>query len=69
MGALVGAAYASGEFDRFCTDTAGMRRRDVLSFTDVGKGLVLGLCVASLGLMVDHLANRWAEGRRRALGL
>ena len=44
VGALVGAAYASGEFDRFCTGTAGMRRRDVLSFTDVGfsGGLLKG---------------------------
>ena len=38
VGALVGAAYASGEFERFCTGTAGMRRSDVLSFTDVGFG-------------------------------
>jgi NTE family protein len=38
VGALIGAAYASGEFDRFCTGTAGMRRRDVLSFADVGFG-------------------------------
>lgn len=44
VGALVGAAYASGEFDRFCTGTAGMRRGDVLSFTDVGfsGGLLKG---------------------------
>ena len=38
VGALVGAAYATGDFERFCTGTAGMRRRDVLSFTDVGFG-------------------------------
>jgi NTE family protein len=44
VGALVGAAYASGEFDRFCTGTAGMRRGDVLAFTDVcfGGGLLKG---------------------------
>jgi NTE family protein len=44
VGALVGAAYASGEFDRFCEGTAGMRRRDVLSFTDMGfaGGLLKG---------------------------
>jgi NTE family protein len=44
VGALVGAAYASGEFERFCTGTAGMRRGDVLSFTDVGfsGGLLKG---------------------------
>lgn len=38
VGALVGAAYASGEFDRFCAGTAGMRRRDLLSFADMGFG-------------------------------
>jgi NTE family protein len=44
VGALVGAAYASGEFNRFCTGTAGMRRRDVLSFADMGfnGGLLKG---------------------------
>jgi NTE family protein len=44
VGALVGAAYASGEFDRFCSGTAGMRRRDVLSFADMGfaGGLLKG---------------------------
>jgi NTE family protein len=35
VGALIGAAYASGEFERFCSSTAGMRRRDVLSFGDL----------------------------------
>lgn len=38
VGALVGAAYASGEFERFCAGTAGMRRGDVLSFADMGFG-------------------------------
>jgi NTE family protein len=40
----VGAAYASGDFERFCTGTAGMCRGDVLSFTDVGfaGGLLKG---------------------------
>jgi NTE family protein len=44
VGALVGAAYASGDFERFCTGTAGMCRGDVLSFTDVGfaGGLLKG---------------------------
>ena len=44
VGALVGAAYASGEFERFCTGTSGMRRGDVLSFADFGfnGGLLKG---------------------------
>ncbi len=44
VGALVGAAYASGEFDRFLEGAAGMRRSDVLSFADIGfsGGLLKG---------------------------
>ncbi len=38
VGALVGAAYATGDFERFCTGATGMRRADVLSFADVGFG-------------------------------
>ena len=35
----------------------------------IGKGLILGLCVAFIGLIVDHLINRWAKERRALLGL
>jgi|TARA_B110000438_G_scaffold283068_1_gene310719 glycine betaine/proline transport system permease protein len=34
-----------------------------------GNGLVLGLCVAFIGLAVDHLIRTWAEERKKALGL
>ena len=40
-----------------------------LSSTDVGKGLVLGLCVAFMGLMIDHLVTRWGAERSRQLGI
>jgi NTE family protein len=44
VGALVGAAYATGEFERFCAGASGMRRGDVISFMDVGMsgGLLKG---------------------------
>jgi NTE family protein len=44
VGALVGAAYASGDFERFCAGTCGMRRGDVMSFMDVAMrgGLLKG---------------------------
>jgi NTE family protein len=44
VGALVGAAYATGEFERFCAGTTGMRRGDVISFMDLGLsgGLLKG---------------------------
>jgi len=51
------------------TQDLGQEMMRALSSNDVGKGLVLGLCVASLGLMVDHLALRWARDRKRALGI
>jgi glycine betaine/proline transport system permease protein len=51
------------------TQDLGQEMQRALSFTDVGKGLVLGLCVAFMGLMVDHLILRWARDRKAALGI
>ena len=51
------------------TQDLGQEMQRALSTTDVGKGLVLGLAVAFMGLMVDHLATRWSEERTRMLGL
>ena len=34
-----------------------------------GYGLMIGLCVAFLGLAVDHVIQKWAKDRRVALGL
>lgn len=50
------------------TQDLGQEMQRALSSTDVGKGLVLGLAVAFMGLMVDHLLLRWAADRRKALG-
>lgn len=36
-----------------------------LSSTDVGKGLVLGLAVAFMGLLADHLRVKGARHRGR----
>jgi glycine betaine/proline transport system permease protein len=35
----------------------------------IGNGLLLGLCVASIGLAVDHLIQTWALQRKKLLGL
>jgi glycine betaine/proline transport system permease protein len=51
------------------TQDLGQEMQRALSSTDVGKGLVLGFAVAFMGLMTDHLINRWSNERRRALGL
>ena len=34
----------------------------------IGNGLMLGLCVAFIGLAVDHLIQTWARKRRQQLG-
>ena len=34
-----------------------------------GKGLILGLCVAFIGLAVDNLIRTWAEKRKNLLGI
>ncbi|MDE0305883.1 MAG: ABC transporter permease subunit [Albidovulum sp.] len=51
------------------TQDLGQEMQKALSSTDVGKGLVLGLCVAFMGLMADHLIIRWSDSRKKALGL
>jgi glycine betaine/proline transport system permease protein len=51
------------------TQDLGQEMQRALSSTDVGKGLVLGLAVAFMGLMTDHLITRWSIKRKRALGL
>ena len=35
----------------------------------IGNGLMLGLCVAFIGLAVDHLIRTWADQKKVALGL
>ncbi len=35
----------------------------------IGNGLMLGLCVAFIGLIVDHLITTWAKDRKAILGI
>ena len=51
------------------TQDLGQEMQRALSSTDVGKGLVLGFCVAFMGLMTDHLVTVWSARRKRDLGL
>ena len=51
------------------TQDLGQEMQRALSSTDVGKGLVLGLCVAFMGLMIDHLITRWGRERQEILGI
>ncbi len=40
-----------------------------LTFNDGGKGLVIGLCVAFIGLTADRLLVEWAERRKKMYGI
>ena len=40
-----------------------------LTFNDAGKGLVVGLCVAFIGLTADRLITEWSNQRKKVLGL
>ncbi len=44
------------------TQDLGQEMQRALSSTDVGKGLVLGIAVAFMGLTADHLRLKWADG-------
>jgi len=35
----------------------------------VGNGLILGICVACIGLAIDQILRTWANQRKQALGL
>lgn len=50
------------------TQDLGQEMQRALSSTDVGKGLVLGLAVAFMGLMADHLLMKWSRTHGAALG-
>ena len=52
------------------TDDLGQFILKALSDGDgIGSGLMLGLCVAFIGLAIDHLINIWALKRKEDLGI
>jgi glycine betaine/proline transport system permease protein len=52
------------------TDDLGQLIMQSLSEANgMGQGIVLGLCVAFIGLAVDHLIHTWAEQRKATLGI
>ena len=59
IGALIGSTADIGELI-----VGSLSDKD-----GIGNGLILGLCVAFTGLIVDHLLNTWARDRKEALGL
>jgi glycine betaine/proline transport system permease protein len=51
------------------TKDIGQEIFKALTFNDAGKGLVLGLCVAFMGLTADKLITAWSAERKSRLGL
>ncbi len=51
------------------TRDLGQEMMRALSASDTGKGLVLGFCVAFLGLSADRIISDWSARRKRMLGL
>jgi len=58
IGALIGTDDLGQLILKSLSDRAG-----------IGNGLVLGLCVAFLGLAMDQVLRTWATKRKKALGL
>ncbi len=58
IGALIGTDDLGQLILKSLSDRAG-----------VGNGLVLGLCVAFIGLAIDQILRTWADQRKQALGL
>ena len=61
IGALVGAAYATGELDRFEQWVLGLGVKDVVGFMDVGSGGGLFKGERLMGFFRDHCADRPIE--------
>jgi len=51
------------------TQDLGQELQRTLAGTDLGKNFVLGMCVALMALVFDHIIMRWSNDRRRALGV
>jgi glycine betaine/proline transport system permease protein len=51
------------------TQDLGQELQKTLAGSNLGKNIVLGMCVALMALTFDHIVMRWAEERRRALGV
>ncbi len=58
IGALIGTDDLGQLILKSLSDKAG-----------VGNGLILGLCVACIGLAIDQILRTWANQRKKALGL
>ncbi len=51
------------------TQDLGQELQKTLAGNELGKNFVLGMCVSLMALTFNHIIMRWAEGRRKALGV
>jgi glycine betaine/proline transport system permease protein len=51
------------------TQDLGREILQALSYTDVGRGVAAGLCIAFIGIIADRIIGAWRDRRRKALGL
>ena len=51
------------------TQDLGQELQKTLAGTDLGKNLVLGICVSLMALTFDMAIMTWAESKKRTLGL
>ena len=51
------------------TQDLGQELQRTLAGTDLGKNFVLGFCVVLMALVFDNINTRWANDRRKALGM
>lgn len=51
------------------TKDLGQQIARALSDGDTGRGLIAGLCIASLGIIADRILRTWSRKRSEALGL
>ena len=51
------------------TQDLGQELQRTMAGNDLGKNIVLGMCVSLMALSFDHILIRWAEARKKALGL
>jgi len=51
------------------TQDLGQELQKTLAGNQLGKNLVLGLCVSLMALTFDHIIMRWSAARRKSLGV
>jgi len=51
------------------TQDLGQELQKTMAGNQLGKNLVLGMCVALMALSFDHIIMRWSDARRKALGV